>query len=203
MVAGETGKIGIIRQSRDAETATVVRYSGVREAIKEYLCDPARTPRTLAAARVAFEQKAADTALGNWAREDARLSVDVLDALARMENQFSHMRFVAAPERQPKLTLSGVAVSVRLDVLTHRERAGRDEMGGILFRMTKADDETEGAAAKRREMGGYAATLALMQAARALSGNRQTHHQLCASFDIQCRDVHVAPRTYVSKAKVY
>ena len=201
MVAGETGKIGIIVRSRDAKAAAAARYSDVRDAIKGYLCNPARTSRTLAEIGLTFEQKAADTSLGNWAREDARLSVDVLKALARMENKLAGMRFVPAPDRQAKLILAGVAVSVQLNVLTERDRAGKLEVGGVLFRLTKADDETESAAAKRHEMGAYAATLAYMQVQAGIAGNRQPHHQLCASLDIQAGDVHTAPRTYATKAK--
>jgi len=96
--------------------------------------------------------------------------------------------------------LNGVTVSVFLNVLMVRDRGDNEEVGGVLFRMTKADDETEAAAAKRKEIGAYAATLALMQI-QARPGARQPHHQLCASFDIQCEDVHMAPRTYLTKAK--
>ena len=107
MVAGETGKIGIIKRSRDAKTATAVRYSEVRDAIQTHLCNPARTSRTLAATRGYFEQKAADPALSTWSREDARLSIDVIDALARMEgNEIAGARFTPAPKRQAKLPLA-------------------------------------------------------------------------------------------------
>ena len=201
MVAGETGKLGIIRRARDSEAAVRARYSDVRDEIRAYLCNPARTRRTLDDIRVRFEARAEDPALGNWARENARLSMDVLNSLARMENKIAGGRFVPAPKNQKPLMLSGVIVSVYLDVMMVRERNGQDEIGGVLFRMTKADEETEAAAAKRRDMGGFAATLAFMQVQKNQSGERVPHHQLCASFDIQCEEVHYAPRTYVSKAK--
>lgn len=201
MVAGETGKLGIIQRSRDAKSAATARYSEVRDAIKGYLCDLGRTDRTLAIMQNSFAQKASDTSLSNWSREDARLSVDVLSAFAGMENKFSGARFIPAPERQAKLMLSGVSVSVYLNLLRERDRAGKVEVGGVLFRLSKADEETDGAAAKRHEMGGYAATLAYMQTQALMSGERHPHHQLCASFDIQCGDVHLAPRTYIAKAR--
>ncbi len=64
-----------------------------------------------------------------------------------------------------------------------------------------ADAETEAAGVKRKEIGGFAATLALMQVQNGLAGDRLPHHQLCASFDIQCKDVHTAPRNYATKVK--
>ena len=201
MVAGETGKLGIIRRARDSKTAVSARYEKVRDDIRSYLCDHGRTRRTLDALRNKYQTMADDPALSAWAREDARLSADVLTSLARMENQIAGGRFLPAPARQVPLILSGVTVSVYLNVLMERERNGTTEIGGVLFRLTKADEETEGAATKRREIGGYAATLALMQTQARHTGDGQPHHQLCASFDIQCEDVHWAPRSYVSKAK--
>lgn len=201
MVAGETGKLGIIRRSREAKAAATTRYGKVREDIIAYLCDAGRSARTLAALRNKYAAMADDPTLSNWAREDARLSVDVLASLARMENKLAGGRFVAAPQKQIPLVLNGVTVSVFLNVLAVRERAGVAEVGGVLFRMTKADEETEAAASKRKEIGAYSATLAMMQTQARPLRDHQPHHQLCASFDIQCEDVHVAPRTYVTRAK--
>jgi hypothetical protein len=201
MVAGATGKIGIIRQSRDAKTVTTTRYSKVRDDIKGYLCNAARTPRLLDALRNKYASMANDTALGSWAREDARLSLDVLASLARMENRIAGGRFLAPPVKQLPLMLGGVSVSVNLNVLMVRERQGKEEVGGILFRLTKADEETDAAAEKRQQIGSFAATLALMQVQSGMAGDRIPHHQICASFDIQCEDVHWAPRNYAAKAR--
>jgi len=200
MVASQTGQIGIIRRARESATAQRIRYTNARQELRNYLCDPTRTSRSLGAIRNRFEQRADDASLDNWAREDARLSIDVVAAFSRMENQIAGARFEAAPRQQPPLMLAGVAVSVFLDVLMTRTRGTGDEIGGILFRMTKADDG-EAAVAKRNEMGIYAATLALLQVQARPAGNRVPHHQLCASFDIQAADVHYAPRTYIQRAQ--
>lgn len=201
MLAGETGRIGIIQQAREAKTAITSRYKSVRDDIAAYLCDAARTPSTLAKLQNKYAALADDLTLTSWRREDARLSVDVLASLRRMENQLGGSRFIPAPARHSPLTLAGVTVSVRLDVLAVRERAGTTEFGGVLFRMTKSDDKTDNAARKRREIGLYAATLAMMQVQALAGADRVPHHQLCASFDIQCEDVHVAPRTFATRVK--
>ena len=201
MVAGDTGRIGIIRRARDAKVATVTRYDRVRGDIRAYLCDLGRTGRTLAALQNKYEALADDQNASVWLREDARLSMDVLASLARMENKIAGGRFIPAPEKQTPLIISGVIVSVYLNVLALRDRAGETEIGGVLFRLTKADDETDSAAAKRRDIGSYAATLALMQTQSKHASQGRPHHQLCASFDIQCEDVHHAPRSYITKAK--
>lgn len=201
MVAGHTGKIGIIKNARDAPTAVVTRYAKIRDDIRTYLCSPGRSRSDLDGLRNKYAEMADNPGLTEWSRQDARLSVDVLNSLARMGNVIAGGRFVAPPAKQPPLAISGVSVSISLNVMQVRQRAGKDEVGGVLFRLTKADDETEGAAAKRRDIGSYAATLAFMQAqANPLDGT-QTHHQLCASFDIQCEEVHQAPRNYATRAK--
>jgi hypothetical protein len=141
-----------------------------------------------------------DPALDSWAREEARLSLDVIDAFAGMENKIGGARFEPAPRQQPLLKLSGVEVSVYLDVLMTRARGVNEEVGGVLFRLTKADDG-EAAAAKRPEMGLYVATLALMHIQSIFPGERTPHHQLCAAFDVQAGEIHYAPRTFERRAQ--
>lgn len=201
MVAGDTGRIGIIRRAREAKTSATARYDKVREDIRAYFCDMGRTSRTLATLQNKYAAMANDPSLASWAREDARLSVDVLASLGRMENQVRGGGFALAPAKQQPLLINGVTVSVFLNLLMTREKAGRTEIGGVLFRLTKTDDETEAATAKRRMMGGYAATLALMQVHASHTALGYPNNQLCASFDIQCEDVHWAPKNYAAKAR--
>jgi len=110
-----------------------------------------------------------------------------------MQNQLGGIAFRGAPSRQMPLTLAGIEVSVKVDLLV-------EQIGGALFRFTKADEETESAAAKRRDMGMYAATLVYMQVAKNLVGNHAPHYQLCMSVDVQAEDVHIAPRSYALRA---
>lgn len=201
MVSGETGKLGIIRRSREAVTPTVTRYSELRKTIRGFVSDMTRHQGVLAAARSTFEQNSDDASLSDFAREDAKLSMDALDHFTRMQNLIAGYRFEPVPARQPSLTLAGVEVSVNVDALVTRMHRDGDQIGGALFRFTKADDETDAAASKRREMGSYAATLVQMHVRQNLAGNRQPHYQLCLSIDVQCREVHVAPRTFIQRAQ--
>ena len=201
MVATETGKLGIIRRSRDSVTPPRIRYREVRPPICAYLSDPNRTKGIIFQARETFEQHADDISLKGFVREDARLSIDVLDSLMKMNNQLGGFGFVQAPAKQPKLMLGKVEVSVNVDLLLSRSKGPVEQVGGALLRLTKADDETEAAAAKRREVGAYAATLVHMHIAKHLAGNKQPFHGLCMSVDIQCEEVHLAPKTYAQKAQ--
>lgn len=199
MVASDTGRMGIIRRARESVTPTRVRYSDVRKDIRAHLTDATRNARLIHAARQRFEQRSDDDSLSAFQRDDAAQSVDVLDAYLTMQNQLGGYAFAAAPTRQPLLSINGVDVSVRLDVLTHRAISQHDPVGGAIFRFTRADEETEMASARRREMGAFVATLVMMQAQRNIAGNRQTDFRLCLSIDVQFREVHVASRNHTQR----
>ena len=199
MVSTETGKIGIIRDAQERSEPPRIRYSDLRQGLRAHLTSPHRSPAQLLALRQRLEQKRDDPALSPYLKEDARLSLDAADAFARLSNQIGGYDFVAAPQRQPHLLLSGVAVSVTLDTLIHRQSRGRDLIGGALFRFTKADDESETAKTKRRDMGRYAATLAYMQVSQNLCGDRQANPSLCLSIDVQFEEIHAATANYARR----
>lgn len=201
MVASETGKIGIIRASRDSVTAPRTRYSVARDATKAFLIDPNRSSDPIDSALELLEQRAADPAESAFRRSDAACSAEALNSLLSMGNQLNGYNYSAAPRRQPKLTIGGVEVSVYVDLMIHRSFRGQEQVGGALFRFTQADDESEGAQNKRRNMGAYAATLVHMHVAQNLAGNRQPHHALCMSVDVQFREAHLAPRDFAQRTQ--
>lgn len=200
MVASETGKLGIIRRAKESGTAGRVRYSDVKDALKAGMADPVNERRILAVAGARFEQQKDDPASSPWYQEDAAKSVDVLQSYAGMRNQLAGMDYQPAPSRMPKLQINGVAVSVQLDLLIHRDARTGPQIGGLIFRMTKPDEEeSEGAASTRRNMGLYVATLAHMQIAANFSTNRTPTKQLCWSVDIQAGDRHVCPNSILNR----
>jgi hypothetical protein len=201
MVAGDVGRRGIIRRSREVSTAVVVRYSDARTGLQSALCDLVNERRILAATRNMLDQKANDMTNSAFAREDALKSIDVLDSYAAMRNQLAGNDFVAAPARQPIFRVGGVDISVNCDVLTQRDVRSIASIGGVLFRLTKPEDEeSEAARAKRIDMGSYAATLVFMQVRANLAGTRQPRPDLCWSVDVQHGEVHPAPRNYRTRA---
>ena len=199
MVASDTGRVGIIRRARESGAAPRIRYTDARQVVRAYLADHRRDRNIIASARDMFEQRSEDPSLSDFLREDAALSIDVLDSLVRMENVLGGIGFTPAPARQANLQMAGVDVSVNLDLLITREHRSQAQIGGALFRFTKADDESELAASRRRNMGLYAATLVQMQVRENLAGNRRPYYRLCMSVDVQCEEAHIAPRTYAQR----
>lgn len=200
MIAGEMGKKGIIRRSREVSTAVAVRYSDVREVLRAAFCDPVNERRIVANAYNSFEQKSTDGALSDWTRDDASKSMDVLNAFETMRNQFVGFHFSAPPAGQSYLEIGGVSVSVSCDILIQGEVRGEPYRGAALFRLAKPEEEeTESAKAKRLDVGAYAATLVHMQASRR-EGMPPVHPSLCWSIDVQAGEVHPAPRNYRTRS---
>ena len=202
MVSGDTGRLGIIRRARESGTPPRTRYKDARATLCNALTDAASERRILREAKTLFDQRAHDSSQSAFIRDDAEKSLQVIKAYQDMRNQMAGYDYVPAPRRQPNLQLGGIEVSVSLDLLIHRSRGQADEIGGVLFRLTQADDgETDAAATKRKDMGAYAATLVQMHVAANLAGQREPAYQLCWSVDVQAGDVHVAPRNFAQRAQ--
>lgn len=201
MVSSETGKIGIITEAKKVNTAMAIRYKDAREAIKAFLTDPKRDRSVIDAAIGRFEQAENDPSLSTFLRSDAACSREALEAFEGLKNQIGGFEYFPAPPSQPKLLLSGITISITLDALIKREHKGAAQIGGVLFRFTQADGESEAAVSKRRDMAAYAATLVHMQVSEAFSGNRTPHHAICFAMDVQCREAVPAPKSYSQRAK--
>lgn len=117
MVAGDPGKIGIITRAKSAPTAPVVRYKDARDLLCRALVQPSRAPGIMESARERFTQRANDGSLKPFTRDDAEKSLDVLTAFPQLMNEMVGFAYRASPQQQPLLTISGVSVSVNLDLL--------------------------------------------------------------------------------------
>ena len=202
MVSSETGKIGIIAEAKKEDNkAPAIRYSSLREAVKAFLIDPKRDKSILYAAEAKFEQAKTDPTLSKYQQSDAASSLEALHAFQSMMNQIGGMEYYMAPQGQPKLEINGVTVSINLDLLIRADKASNPRVGGTLFRFTQADDETEAAAMKRRDMGSYAATLVHMHVLEHFSDNATVHNSICYAVDVQFKEAINAPKTYAQRAR--
>lgn len=199
MVLSDTARIGILRRAKESVTPPRVRYSDARRATKAFLTSPARDQGIIYAAMDAMEQRTDDPSESAFRQDDAQKSMDALNSLMRLRNQLGGYDFVPAPARPAKLNISGVEVSVNVDVLVYGASRGVEQIGGALFRYTRSDEESDTAAARRHERGLYAATLVYMQIAQNLAGNRMPLNRLCMAVDVQSEDIHIAPRNFARR----
>src|SRR5712671_2968364 len=185
LLSSETAKVGIIRRAKHPQPPPIIRYKDARGPICAYLTDPNLRLNPLTDAEAMFRQRAQDRAVSVLRQDDARQSIEVLHAIQRMRNQLAGFDFVPAPVRQPSLTLAGVKISVRADLLVHGSTKREEQIGAAVLRMTQDDAETEGARSRRRDMGLYVATLARLHMDRNLPTNRVVANRLCMSIDVQ------------------
>jgi len=134
-------------------------------------------------------------------KDDALKSIDVLHAIQTMANEVAQYQFVSAPRKQQKLIIQGVEVSVYADCLVHGSKAGVEEIGCAILRMTQDDAATDAAKAKRKNMGLYVATLLRLHVDNSLKGNKKPMNRLCMSIDVQHGEVFVAPNSNAQRVK--
>lgn len=193
MVSSETAKLGIIKRAKSPQAPPLIRYKDVRPVVCAFLSDDTRSLKLLTEAEQAFAQKKDDPALSDLRQDDARASILVLQSLQGMGNQLGAFTFRAAPQSQPKLTIAGVEVSVRADLLVRMPIKGAEHAGAVVLRMTQDDAATDAAKAKRKEMGLYVATMIRKHIDQNLKPNLPVSNRLCMSLDIQHGEVFQAP----------
>lgn len=134
-------------------------------------------------------------------KDDALKSIDVLHAIQSMGNDLAQYQFVSAPQKQSKLNVQGVEVSVYANCLVHGSKGGVPEIGAAMLRMTQDDAATDAAKAKRKNMGLYVATMLRMHVDNSLKGNRAPANRLCMSIDVQHGEVFAAPSANAQRIK--
>lgn len=201
MVSSDTARLGIIKRAKHPQTAPVIRYKDARPALCAYLSDPLLSVNPLVAAEELFNQRLMDPSQSPLIRDDAKQSINVLHSIQAMKNKLKGFDFHLAPKNQGKLFLAKVHVSVTADLLVHGEHKGTEQIGAAILRMTQDDAETDGAKAKRKEMGLYVATLARLHVDQNIPSDRTPANRLCMSIDVQHGEVFQAPESNAQRMK--
>jgi hypothetical protein len=140
-----------------------------------------------------FSQRIQDSSLGPLRQDDARHSIEVIRSIQAMQNKLGGFRFSEAPQEQQQLYISGVTVSVRLDLFVHGASRSADQIGGAILRFTQDDADTENAKSRRREMGMHVAALARMHLERNFEFEAQIANRLCMSIDVRHGECFASP----------
>ena len=150
----------------------------------------------LVTAEAMFAQRSQDPSETSLRQNDARHSIEVLHAIQAMANQLAGFDFHAAPQNQPTLSMAGVEISVRADLLVHGAVRNREQIGVAILRMTQDDADTDAARSRRQDMGFYVATLARLHLEANIESNREPANRMCLSIDgSTARRLHARTRT--------
>ncbi|PWC62632.1 hypothetical protein TSH7_14620 [Azospirillum sp. TSH7] len=199
MVSSDTARVSIIRRAKNPQTPPIIRYRDARAAICQYLTDIRRPVNCLVTAENMLSQRMDDPSESSMRKEDARHSIEVLHAIQRMSNRLSAFQFILAPNSQPKLTIQGVEISVRADMLVHGSSRSQQQIGAAILRMTQDDADTDSARARRQEMGYCVAALARLHIEQNIQSERVPSNRLCMSIDVQHGEVFQAPNSNVRR----
>lgn len=191
----------IIRNAKYAPTFLVARYNEARSSVCDYLTDATRPVAKLHAAEANLKAKA-EAAASKFRENDALLSAEAVASFASMisdikqfPKKFSDLTFARVIGPPPKLLMSGVKVSVQIDLIS--KNVAREKCGGILLQTSKA------IAAKswREEHSNYVTSLIWMSSSDFLKGHGEVDRSLCYSVDLFARKVINAPTSYKRRVK--
>ena len=200
MVSSPTGCVGIIDRAKHPNTAIVTRYKDARQATRAFLVDQRRDLIHLVSAENMLQQKLNDPAESAYRHEDARLSIDALHALQRMQNALAQYSFVSPPSNiQQKLVIAGVTISVSVDMLVHGKTRKIKQIGAAVLRLNKDDEPSSTARDKRKRMGLYAASVIRRHVEENIPSDRTPANKYCMSIDVQHGEVFVAANSNIQR----
>lgn len=181
LVSSDVAKLGIIRRNKWPSKHVVMPYQDCKRWISKFLTDDARDRTVLASGIDYFEQLAEDSSTLTSKREDAKRSKVALESFFGAYNslELGSVSFRQAPKLAP-LIINGVKVSTTLDLLTTAVVKGANYQGGVILRLTQADESD-----RRDEMGAYSATLAYMQVEDKRPGDGEPLAKICLAIDVQ------------------
>jgi hypothetical protein len=201
-LASPSRRQAILRNAKYAPTFLVIRYNEARESVTGYLTDGTRPVARLHKDEVELKNKAA-LAPTDFKKNDLLMSAEAVASFAAHMSDpkqvppkaFTSAFFCRPVGSLPKLPLSGVDVSVQLDLISQVPARGR--FGGVVLQTSKA------VASKswREEHAACVATLVWMASDKFVKGFGDADRSLCFSVDLFARAIRQAPASYKTRAK--
>lgn len=178
-LASPSRRQSILKNAKYAPTFLVSRYSAAKAVICAYLSDDARSKATLFDG--INEQKALSKGEGSeFAKNDAALSAEAIESFNQISsnNNFPKCTFTPCNEKLPKLDISGVAVSINIDLVSRVEAKGL--VGGVILQTSKAVSSKSW----REDHGKNVATLIWMLASEHMGSLGKIDRKICLAVDV-------------------
>jgi hypothetical protein len=188
----------IIREAKYPKTSVVARYNGAREGLTGYLCDAGRSPAALAQAIIKLQDKEAKFSATDWTKQDCNLSIEAIQTFQKSYNSLGLSKIDCKPvvTKQPKLSISGVDVSVSLDATTRRVgKSGGECVGGLILLFAKSDASSKSREARCRT----SAILAAIFTEQHLAYLGEPDAKISFALDVFGGRIFAAPSMYPTK----
>jgi hypothetical protein len=191
----------ILRNAKYAPTFLVVRYSEARSSVCDFLKDGTRPVAKLHKSEADLKASAA-SAESKFKENDALLSAEAVASFAAFVSDtkqypkpFSNLTFCPLVGTMPKMSMSGVDVSVQMDLVS--KNASKETCGGVLLQTSK----TISAKSWREEHSLYTTSLIWMASTQFLTGHGTVDRNLCYALDLFGKRAIKAPTSYKTRVK--
>lgn len=180
----------IIKDQKLGNPPAQPRYRKALMPIRDVLANSAFDP---APAQSAIESLRTEPRGTDWVNDDNSKTADALEHFLHITGEFPLAGFTYSlgSHQAPKLTLGGVEISVRPDIILTGRYGGREIVGGIKFHYTVDENKALG-----NQGGKYVATLVRQWLAEYGPQDRHPHQNFCLSVDVFQEQVIAAPAAY-------
>jgi hypothetical protein len=180
----------IIRDQKLGNPPAQPRYRKALQPICDVLEDAAFDPEPI---HSAIEALRTEESASEWVLDDNAKTADALEKFLNITGEFpiEGVTYRLGSHTAPKLTLSGVEVSVRPDIIIEGQLRGRQIVGGIKFHYTVDDKKALGL-----EGGRYVAALLRQWLSLHGPNDRHAHQNFCYSVDVFQEQVVAAPSSF-------
>lgn len=138
--ANATARRRIITEAKYPPTMLTVRYDDARDAVRKHLTKRQATKDVLGEALDVLKQKLSAAGLSDWWKTNHKLCSQAIEAFQTHEKSLSLSKsiFKVPNIGHSKLTMSGVTVSVSLDLMTEIPQGnGTSRVGGTILCLWK------------------------------------------------------------------
>jgi hypothetical protein len=151
LTASASSRRRIIQDAKFPPTMLVVFYEDARRALRSHLQAGSFATKTLEKAVSTLGRKLENTGLTEWKKRNHRLCIEAIEAFQESEEKIGlgGIKYTAPDTSTSKISISGVTISVSLDLIAHRTDAkGLKSTGGVVLVFSKTGGPDKNAASR-------------------------------------------------------
>ena len=193
LLASPAKRQTIIRNAKFPPVAIIARYKKAKEAINNFLADKARNKKILYDMEGALRETEKLSNVSPWERDDARLSIEVLQHFCSFigNNSLTPIWFSRSNDKSI-LLINGVSIKISLDLVAHLTAKAGDKVGGLILQTSK----TITSSSVREEHGRNVATLIWLLVNDKYKSIGEPDKKICIALDIFGKHMWTTPTSY-------
>lgn len=194
MAASATRRRSIVRDQRRPATFKIARYGEAERAVVQYLLS--RDEQALYSTLMELKADDANQSITPFERQTRSLSAEAIERFVEMLDELElppASQVVRGRRDPPKLSIQGVQLSVRPEILVYHADPTDATVGAIKLSFAKTYPLNQ--LAGKVEAGIYVATMLHQYVEQYLTASHRADPELCQVIDIASQSVYTAPRS--------